>query len=42
MARIAQIQFTKWAGQTVQVLRTPHIKSKTSAGGSPAYLAVNG
>ncbi len=27
--KLRQIQFTKWAGQTVQVLRTPHIKLKT-------------
>lgn len=40
--KLRQIQFTKWAGQTVHVLRTPHIKLKTSAVGSPAYLAVNG
>jgi IS605 OrfB family transposase len=27
--KLRQIQFTKWAGQTVQVLRTPNIKLKT-------------
>lgn len=29
---------TKWTGQTVEVLRTPHIKLKTSAKCSPANL----
>jgi IS605 OrfB family transposase len=32
----------KWRGNTVQVLRTPHIKLKTSAVGSPPYLTTYG
>ena len=36
-----QTHSTKWSGQTVQVLRTPNIKLKTSAVGSPVYLPIN-
>lgn len=35
---LRQTRSTKWTGHTVQVLRTPHIKLKTSAKCSPANL----